>query len=294
ETALAGIQLPDAPDLGGVETRLGAVETALAGISLPDAPDLGGVETRLGAVETALAGIQLPDAPDLGGLETRLGAVETALGGMSFPAAPDLAPMSEELGLVRSQLAQVHESLSATAGKAELAAVVQGLAALPSGSPDFGGLESRMDRIQTQLDAMSGKVACPTLEGLGARIDELAGKIPASFAAERRDDGSKNLLRRAAFGRPDDLKKISGVGPVLEAMLHDLGVYYFWQVSDWTPEDVAFVDDRLTAFKGRIERDNWVSQAVRLAKSGAPRPQDVHTPTNGNGWGMSPAPSLKS
>ncbi len=61
----------------------------------------------------------------------------------------------------------------------------------------------------------------------------------------------------------DDLKRIKGVGPSLEATLNGLGVYHYNQVSKWTPENVMWVDDHLK-FKGRIARDNWLDQAAKL------------------------------
>jgi NADH-quinone oxidoreductase subunit E len=63
----------------------------------------------------------------------------------------------------------------------------------------------------------------------------------------------------------DDLKLISGVGPKLEGVLNELGFWHFDQISKWTPEEIAWVDSRLK-FKGRIESDDWVSQATKLAK----------------------------
>jgi len=66
-------------------------------------------------------------------------------------------------------------------------------------------------------------------------------------------------------GEPDDLKKISGVGPVLEGKLHALGITKFAQVAAFTADDIAMIDDRLS-FKGRIERDEWLKQAAELAK----------------------------
>jgi predicted flap endonuclease-1-like 5' DNA nuclease len=66
---------------------------------------------------------------------------------------------------------------------------------------------------------------------------------------------------------PDDLKLISGVGPKIEAILHDLGIYHFDQVAAWTPSQVEWVDAYLS-FKGRILRDNWVAQADALAAGG--------------------------
>ena len=66
-------------------------------------------------------------------------------------------------------------------------------------------------------------------------------------------------------GEADDLKKISGVGPVLEKKLHDLGVTRFSQIAAFTEEDIARVDGALN-FKGRIERDDWISQAKGFAE----------------------------
>lgn len=68
-------------------------------------------------------------------------------------------------------------------------------------------------------------------------------------------------------GAPDDLTKIKGVGAKLEKTLNDLGVYYFAQIAAWTDEQVAEVDEHLQ-FPGRIERDDWRSQARVLAEVG--------------------------
>lgn len=61
----------------------------------------------------------------------------------------------------------------------------------------------------------------------------------------------------------DDLQKIKGVGKVLKKTLNSLGIYQFRQVALFSLDDIAWVDDRLK-FKGRIERDEWVSQAAIL------------------------------
>jgi len=64
----------------------------------------------------------------------------------------------------------------------------------------------------------------------------------------------------------DDLKKIGGVGPVLEKKLHALGLTSFAQIANMTPEKIADVDEKLN-FKGRIERENWLAQASKLDKA---------------------------
>jgi small subunit ribosomal protein S2 len=65
-------------------------------------------------------------------------------------------------------------------------------------------------------------------------------------------------------GDPDDLKKITGVGPVLERKLNALGITRFDQVANFSDQDIAKVDDALN-FKGRIMRDDWIGQAKTLA-----------------------------
>ncbi|UXX83972.1 hypothetical protein [Roseovarius pelagicus] len=61
---------------------------------------------------------------------------------------------------------------------------------------------------------------------------------------------------------------IKGVGPKLEALLNRLGFYHFDQISNWTAAEVAWVDQNLEGFKGRVSRDNWVEQARILSEGG--------------------------
>jgi predicted flap endonuclease-1-like 5' DNA nuclease len=73
------------------------------------------------------------------------------------------------------------------------------------------------------------------------------------------------FLSAARDSGPDDLKLIRGVGPKLEQMLHGMGVFHFDQIAAWSAEEVAWVDDNLEGFKGRVTRDSWVPQARDLA-----------------------------
>lgn len=65
----------------------------------------------------------------------------------------------------------------------------------------------------------------------------------------------------------DDLKLISGVGPKIEGILHELGIFTFAQVASWKKAEREWVDGYLR-FKGRIDRDDWIKQAKALAKGG--------------------------
>lgn len=59
----------------------------------------------------------------------------------------------------------------------------------------------------------------------------------------------------------DDLKKISGIGQVLEQMLNRIGITTFQQIARFTEQDVKQVDETLRVFQGRIVRDNWIGGA---------------------------------
>ena len=68
-------------------------------------------------------------------------------------------------------------------------------------------------------------------------------------------------------GEPDDLKRISGVGTVLESKLNPLGIFHFHQIAAWGAAEIAWIDDYLS-FKGRVLREKWIPQAKVLAAEG--------------------------
>lgn len=97
----------------------------------------------------------------------------------------------------------------------------------------------------------------------GADAPKAAPKAAAS------DGGSKpEGLSEPRGGKADNLKEIKGVGPKLEQLLNSMGFYHFDQIASWGPAEVAWVDENLEGFKGRVTRDNWVEQAKTLAAGG--------------------------
>jgi NADH-quinone oxidoreductase subunit E len=103
----------------------------------------------------------------------------------------------------------------------------------------------------------------------GPAMEKAAEPAKAEPAAPAPEAGS----RPAALGGPregkaDDLKKIKGVGPKLERLCNELGFYHFDQIASWAEAEVAWVDDNLKGFKGRVSRDNWVGQAKILTGGG--------------------------
>ena len=91
-----------------------------------------------------------------------------------------------------------------------------------------------------------------------------AADADAGDGEEKELEGERPAGLDAPKGEPDDLKKIGGVGPKLEGTLNELGIYHFWQIAEFTSDNVAWVDGYLS-FKGRIDRDDWIGQAKALA-----------------------------
>lgn len=120
-------------------------------------------------------------------------------------------------------------------------------------------------------DAVTGAVGSATTSTENAiQRAKFAGDA-ASFSAHRSAAAMGALrmprvLEAARAGEPDDLKRIKGVGPKLEVMLHKMGIYHFDQIAGWDADELAWVDENLEGFKGRASRDEWIPQATTLAE----------------------------
>jgi predicted flap endonuclease-1-like 5' DNA nuclease len=90
------------------------------------------------------------------------------------------------------------------------------------------------------------------------------GPEPGPEAARRAASQSK-VVRSATL---EDLKRIRGIGVLIEKKLNSMGVVSYEQIANWSAEDIDRVSQTLD-FKGRIERENWVEQARILASGGA-------------------------
>ncbi len=96
-------------------------------------------------------------------------------------------------------------------------------------------------------------------------VDE-AARAAALAGLENIEEAAPKLYDTKP-GQVDDLKMISGIGPKIEAILHDMGIWLFSQIASWGPAEIKWVDARLK-FKGRIIREDWVAQADALAAGG--------------------------
>ncbi|MEB8385979.1 NADH-quinone oxidoreductase subunit E [Rhodobacteraceae bacterium KMM 6894] len=195
-------------------------------------------------------------ASDLGDTIKRIDGTEVPLlapwrdkGAMHKPAAPEVAVLDTPIDII------------AKGARLDAADAAKGDAAKSKGKP----------KSDVKTDGPVKGAAQPTPDAPPAVVKSSAkAKAPADptpvEATPVEGPGTKpQSLDAPRDGGPDDLKMIKGVGPKLEQLLNSLGFHHFDQIAGWTADEVAWVDQNLQGFKGRVSRDDWVQQARQLA-----------------------------
>ncbi|NNE53662.1 MAG: NADH-quinone oxidoreductase subunit E [Sulfitobacter sp.] len=138
-------------------------------------------------------------------------------------------------------------------------------AAAKAAPRDVGEASDKRSEVSGEAPEAVAKAKPPLGEVSGGK--DATKKKPAKKAEKApADPGRKpSTLETPRDGGADDLKMIKGVGPKLEKMLNNMGFYHFDQIAKWGKDEVAWVDQNLEGFKGRVTRDSWVDQAVKLA-----------------------------
>lgn len=279
EHKIAEIPQPAHVDLTGVTGRLDRVGTMLTEWPKPETVNLAPIQDRVHAVETLIKGLPKPERPETVNLEPlhnrfvqletalqnqgndvdlnpvyeRMNRLEQLIRNLPVPEKPkgvDLAPLNQRMGSMEGLIRQV-----SSAGRGEKVD-------LDPVNTRISGVERALRELRIPGPANLGPVES-RLREIEIRLEKLANK-PAPVAVPAVPTSGPRLMKTASFGKKDDLKRISGVGPKLERLLNNIGVFYFWQVASWSTQDVHQVDEMLEVFKGRIERDEWVRQAKQL------------------------------
>jgi NADH-quinone oxidoreductase subunit E len=128
------------------------------------------------------------------------------------------------------------------------------------GKVDGGKAVGKASKVEPAVDGTS------TSTRKSAPAKAPAGPASAGEVTPTAEQGGTPLFERPV-GSADDLKLISGVGPVLEGKLNALGITRFDQIARFKKADIARLDGSLN-FKGRVERDEWVKQAKALSEGG--------------------------
>jgi small subunit ribosomal protein S2 len=99
---------------------------------------------------------------------------------------------------------------------------------------------------------------------IGAAETPVAEVLPETTPEEPEASATDRFeLLAAPRGAPDDLAKLTGVGPQIVKKLNEHGVFHYWQLAAMTPDEATKLDADLR-FNGRIARDKWSEQARAL------------------------------
>ncbi len=203
----------------------------------------------LGALLT-ISMCRAPAAPmQAGGANARTSGA-SAGSGAAAAAAPAAAAAADTSAAEAAAAAEAEETrAAAAAAEADAARAAEAKAAKAA--------EAKAAKAAKAAEAEAAKAAAAESAAAAAApaADPGEGTRPAAL------DGPRG-------GQADDLKRIKGVGPKMETLCNELGFYHFDQIAAWTADEVAWVDQNLKGFKGRVSRDNWVEQAGLLAAGG--------------------------
>ena len=138
----------------------------------------------------------------------------------------------------------------------------QGKAANTGGKPAAKkAASSKPASAKTAAPKPAAKAAPkPAVKATVAKTPVKADEVAAAGAGKK-----PKTMKAPRKAGADDLKMIKGVGPKLENMLHDMGIFHFDQIAAWGAGEVSWADQNLQGFKGRVTRDTWVEQAQKLA-----------------------------
>ncbi len=200
---------------------------------------IDGIERQQGKMGVDVGESELP-------VETALDEAAAAAGETAAPAGETAAEPAEP-----AQEAPAAEKPAEPAGEAAEA------------KPEEAGDAKPKEAGDGEAEAAADKADEKPAEDKPA-AEEVKDK-PAEAAGDTAPADEGGPLFTAPDGDPDDLKQISGVGPVLEGKLHELGITQFAQIAKFKKKDIEMIDERLN-FKGRIERDDWIAQAKKLMK----------------------------
>lgn len=134
-----------------------------------------------------------------------------------------------------------------------------------------GESEQEMARLRWRNRYLEGRLKYLEAASLDAEavaetpVDIAALAAPVSPAAPAKEpvEETRPESLDAPKGEADDLKRIGGIGPKIELILNELGIFHFSQIAAWTPGEQAWVDSYLR-FEGRVMSEKWAEQAAEL------------------------------
>lgn len=123
--------------------------------------------------------------------------------------------------------------------------------------------ETKLELIKEELDTQ--KKNASSMEKELHVIQSQVSTSPANDLSINSEQSSRPVwILEAPDDNADDLQKIRGIGPVMERLLNEIGIYHYNQLARMNESDCIWIADRIKTFPKRIKRDRWQQQAVEL------------------------------
>jgi hypothetical protein len=215
-----------------------------------------------------------------------------AVAGAAVTSAADLrkiAALEAELAEARVKADELARASSAPAGDEEEAAAMRWrnrylearVKFLEEGAASPGTAAPAALAAAGAVAAVAAAAPKAERKPKTAKAEADAEPVKLSVAGSMSDDELEAAVLAAGEGRrpprsrarsnPDELLDILGVGPVNKAWLNDQGIYYFRQIAEMAPEELAWIAANLPKFGSRVYRENWAKQCFRLAQGLPPK-----------------------
>ncbi|WP_455370731.1 hypothetical protein [Petrachloros mirabilis] len=239
------------------------------------------------ALDTALYDSKLKSKAIVA-LETKVATLES----LARSTQQDLTSKGERISALQNELASARQRLSATESEhtATLCRLAQQESVLAAYSNE--AREANAARTAAQQELLEKQLEISDLERRLAESeaslkelrrlrDEIAALEPVQGRAAlsgctdgghviARPDVPANQLslqisqsKVMHSSQKDDLKKIPGIGPVLERALNKMGTYSYIQIAKWTLRDIARVAENIGTAPDRIKREKWIAGAKK-------------------------------
>jgi len=128
--------------------------------------------------------------------------------------------------------------------------------------------QNDIDTINDAIIYFSGRIERDNWVEQARELIQVKDTRTALFKriSNRKSNIYYNRIGFAKREEADDLTVICGIGGWIMEKLNALDIYTFRQISNFTDEDIKSVTEAIEYFPGRIERDEWITQARELIR----------------------------
>ncbi len=169
---------------------------------------------------------------------------------------------------VRKHLAQWQQEVSALAerNKATEPLLIKAQNQVLALEDELRIYQRRYDNLKAESDSVRDTADKLRIELAQARATTHKISDPKPIEQTQPTAAPRSRFTPTTWQTKNDLTKISGIGPVIQRRLNEIGIYSFQQISELTPEMIDRIARAIKFFPDRIGRDNWIGQAAALLK----------------------------